>query len=163
MVATKDKHRAIVQRHLDPGETLQALINVNDGSAGGGASAAQATATAIRNTGRYRDEHGIAEKGLDGNFSLHELWLGLTDRRLLVFTGSWFTFTHKPKKLVTAVDRGRFTLTWRDETAMRPVRLLHFVFPDDQHIVRMGEADDESDRFVAALGAEAAPMPSDPG
>ena len=33
MVATRDKHREVVAKHLDVGEHLAALINVNDGSA----------------------------------------------------------------------------------------------------------------------------------
>lgn len=149
MVGTREKHRDIVSRRLENGEALRALINVHDGSTG---------VNGLNASGRYRAEHGIAERGLNGHFDLPNVWLALTDRRLVVFSGSWFSLAPKPKELLTTFPVGTFAVSWRDLAAPPRTRLLHFLFPDDQHIVRHGEADDESDRFLAALGTQAAPM-----
>ncbi|MCB0994506.1 MAG: hypothetical protein KDB21_05410 [Acidimicrobiales bacterium] len=155
MVATRDKHRTIVSRHLASGETLQALINVNSGSTGAGSN----PGTRITNVDRYLERNGIREKGINGEFSVADIWLALTDQRMLVFSGSWFTLAPKPKKYLTDLPRAGVRVAWRDERALRPCRLFHFVFPGDQHIVRLGEVDEEADRFVAALGVQATPLP----
>lgn len=149
MVATRDKHRRIVSNHLESGETLHALINVNDGSPGAGPT------SAVNATGRYRAEHGIEERGIGGIFDLFDMWLALTDRRLLVFRGSSFSLAPKPKRLEVALGRDDLEVAWRDDRAFGPFRLLHFTFANGDVVVRMGETDDESDRFLAALGERA--------
>ena len=148
-----------MSKALQDGEVLQALVHVNSGSGGGaGSGMAQAHATKLSPAG-YVAEHGIAEKGLNGQFALADIWLALTDRRLLVWSGSVISLAPRPKKLLTEAPRDSFTVTWRDARSFTGYRLYHFVFPDEQHLVRLGEDDDEADRFVAALGDQASLMP----
>lgn len=160
MITTKDKHRAIVEAMLDADETLQALVNMSLGSPGTGTSGGQTAMTKTINVGRYIDEHGIVERGVNGVYDLFNIWVALTGRRMVIFRGSWFSFTPKPKKLLTSVDRGDVELSWRDEKVVGGhVRLYHFRFPDDHHLVRLGTPHDEADRFVAALGTQAVQLP----
>jgi hypothetical protein len=157
MVATRDKHRAIVAEHCEPGETLLALVHVNVPSSGGGHESPSA-----RNVSRYTTANNIVERGVNGVYDLHDIWLGLTERRLLIFRGSWFTFAHKPKRFLTAVPIDTVTLRWRDEAALRvEARLYHFAIGDEEHLVRLGDVDEEADRFVSALGGRATLLRSD--
>ncbi len=155
MVQVQPRHRKLIATHLEPGEQVIAILHTDQGKAGpttaSGATAGSSTGGGRR---RYLAEHGIVEKGVNGVFDLADTWLALTDRRLAFFKGAWFTLLPKPKKHILDMPADSFTVKWKPENGPPDRLLLHFLFPGDENLVVLAEAED-AEEFLRALGDRA--------